>query len=435
MLSVRLRDHSEKKAKHAPHAPSRVRVSIGCSAADDAAEAARDAWWQVCQGLGGAAPELALLFCASDIDRGAVAVALQQASEAKGGNTTLVGQTSQGGVLSKRGGRLGLVGLQHAAWLITASEYPILDASQAEAAGKAAATALLADAARQSAGRVTSPPDLLLLMSAPVGEEHMLRGVQKILGDVTVFGGSSADESVLNGTEPGGWWQLCGTASTEAWRVSKDSVVMVGLYLRHPDACQCSIGSVYVPTKHMGYATEASGRVIRTIGGKPALQVLDGWCGGALKRQQSTGGGVANAAALFPLDVRASKKQTKPRLVHMKQVLPDGAVVCFGPVGQGAQLRLNSHKPSDIPASVRELVVNAAKAATSPVKLALVDVCAGSASTLPDLAVLTKEVESGLAVALADPPQFLCFFTFGEQGMVDGKPQHCNLMVNVALVG
>ena len=23
----------------------------------------------------------------------------------------------------------------------------------------------------------------------------------------------------------------------------------------------------------------------------------------------------------------------------------------------------------------------------------------------------------------------------GEQGMVDGKPQHCNLMVNVALVG
>ena len=165
------------------------------------------------------------------------------------------------------------------------------------------------------------------------------------------------------------------------------------------------------------------------------MQVLDGWCAGALKRQQSTGGGVASAAALFPLDVRASKKQTKPRLVHMKQVLPDGAVVCFGPVGQGAQLRLNSHKPSDIPASVRELVVNAAKAATSPVKLALVDVCAGSASTLPDLAVLTKEVESGLAAAPADPPQFLCFFTFGEQGMVDGKPQHCNLMVNVALVG
>ena len=438
MLSVRLRDHSEKKAKHAPPALniSRTRVAVGCSAADDAAEAARDAWWQVCQGLGGAAPELALLFCSSDIDGKAVAAALQQASEEKGGCTTLVGQTSQGGVLSKRGGaRLGLIGLQHAAWLVTAAEYPIIDASQAEAAGEAAAKALLADAARQSAGRVTSPPDLLLLMSAPVGEEFVLRGVQSILGDVTVFGGSSADESVLNGTEPGGWWQLCGTALTEAWRVRKDSVVMVGLYLRHPDACQCSIGSVYVPTKHKGVATEASGRVIRTIGGKPALQVLDGWCGGALKRQQSTGGGVANAAALFPLDVRASKKQTKPRLVHMKQVLPDGAVVCFGPVGQGAQLRLNSHKPSDIPASVRELVVNAAKAATSPVKLALVDVCAGSASTLPDLAVLTKEVEAGLAAALASPPQFLCFFTFGEQGMVDGKPQHCNLMVNVALVG
>jgi len=233
MLSVRLRDHT-KTAKHAPPEPhaSRTRVAVGCSAASDAAAAAEDAWWQVCQGLGGAAPELALLFCSSNIDGKTVAAALQRASEAKGGLTTLVGQTSQGGVLSKRGGaRLGLVGLQHAAWMITAAEYPIIDASQAEAAGEAGAKALLADAKRQSAGRVTSPPDLLLLMSAPVGEEAVLRGVQKVLGDVTVFGGSSADESVLNGTEPGGWWQLCGTASAEAWRVSKNSVVMAGLYL------------------------------------------------------------------------------------------------------------------------------------------------------------------------------------------------------------
>ncbi|CAH0378675.1 unnamed protein product [Pelagomonas calceolata] len=437
MMSVRLRDRT-KSAKHAPapHA-SLTRVAVGCSAAPDAAAAAEDAWWQVCQGLGGAAPELALLFCSSDIDGKAVAAALQRASEAKGGMTTLVGQTSQGGVLSKRGGaRLGLVGLQHAAWLITAAEYPIIGAEHAEAAGKAAATALLADAARQSAGRVTSPPDLLLLMSAPVGEEFVLRGVQKVLGNgVTVFGGSSADESVLNHTEPGGWWQLCGKADGEAWRVSKNSVVMVGLYLRHPDACQCSIGSVYIPTKHKGVATVASGRVVSTIGGKPAVQVLDGWCKGELKRQQSAGGTVVRAAALFPLDVRASKKQTRPRLVHMKRVLPDGAIECFGPIGKGHELRLNSRKVADIPASVRELVVNAAKAATSPVKLALVDVCAGSASTLPDLNVLTKEVEAGLAAALASPPQFLCFFTFGEQGMVDGKPQHCNLMVNVALVG
>merc|ERR550514_1666436 len=140
MLSVRLRDHT-KTAKHAPPAPhaSRTRVAVGCSAAPDAVVAAEEAWWQVCQGLGGAAPELALLFCSSDIDGKAVAAALQQASAAKGGMTTLVGQTSQGGVLSKRGGaRLGLVGLQHAAWLITASEYPIIDASQAEAAGEAA---------------------------------------------------------------------------------------------------------------------------------------------------------------------------------------------------------------------------------------------------------------------------------------------------------
>ena len=64
------------------------------------------------------------------------------------------------------------------------------------AAGEAAAKTLLADAERQSAGRVTSPPDLLLLMSAPVGEEFVLGGVQKILGDVTVFGGSQCTNQI-----------------------------------------------------------------------------------------------------------------------------------------------------------------------------------------------------------------------------------------------
>ena len=47
-----------------------------------------------------------------------------------------------------------------------------------------------------------------------------------------------------------------------------------------------------------------------------------------------------------------------------------------------------------------------------------------------------EQIKDGFAAAVGDsPPSFLCFFTFGEQGMVDGKPAHCNLMVNVALFG
>ena len=135
-------------------------------------------------------------------------------------------------MLSKQGGaRLGLVGLQHAAWMITAAEYPIIDASQAEAAGAAAATALLADAKRQSAGRVTSPPDLLLLMSAPVGEEAVLRGVQ-----------ATRRRDRLR------WFDADRRARNRAGRLvaalrhrigqgvarQQDSVVMVGLYLATP---------------------------------------------------------------------------------------------------------------------------------------------------------------------------------------------------------
>ena len=250
---------------------------------------------------------------------------------------------------------------------------------------------------------------------------------------MTIFGGSSADESVVNGGEPGGWWQLCGTAGG-AWRVTTNSVVMAGLYLRAPDACQCSVGSCYVPTLHRGLATRTAGRVVHTIGGEPAAKVLDAWCGGALQAKLH-GGLVVRETALFPLDVRA-KAQMRPRLVHMKRVLPGGAVECFGPVEQGQELRLNSRKLSDFPAAVRELVANALRAAAFAVQLALVEICAGSASAIPDLELLVEQIKDGFAAAVGDsPPRFLCFFTFGEQGMVDGKPAHCNLMVNVALFG
>ena len=146
----------------------------------------------MCKGLGDSPPELALLFCSSDVDGAAVAATLRQASEAKGGVTTLVGHTSQSGVLSSRGvgpwgqglARLGLVGMQHAAWLVAVAEEPIEDEGHAEAAGASAARAMLAHAAHQTAGRVTSPPDLLLLLCAPVGEEALLRGIQHVCGYV-----------------------------------------------------------------------------------------------------------------------------------------------------------------------------------------------------------------------------------------------------------
>lgn len=160
--------------------------------------------------------------------------------------------------------------------------------------------------------------------------------------------------------------------------------------------------------------------------------------GNFLKAKLKSGGLVVRETALFPLDVRA-KEQTRPRLVHMKRVLPiTGAVECFGPIDQGQELRLNSRKLSDFPAAVRELVANAARAAAFAAP-------AGARRDLRRLGLRDlrprprgdpRQVKEGLAAALGgEPPQFLCFFTFGEQGMVDGKPAHCNLMVNLALFG
>ncbi len=118
------------------------------------------------------------------------------------------------------------------------------------------------------------------------------------------------------------------------------------------------------------------------------------------------------------------------RLLHAKQVLPNGEVEFFAEVSPG-QVQLMCCKPSDLPGAAAAVAAEAVRHAEEEfeVKGAMMNFCAGTASNLQDF--------EGLRKALAEelPCGFLCFFSYGEIGMVRGRSHFGNLMVNLWLFG
>ena len=96
------------------------------------------------------------------------------------------------------------------------------------------------------------------------------------------------------------------------------------------------------------------------------------------------------------------------------------------------------------------LIVLSLALSRSQKKRVLFPACATAA--LPDVRVLAEALRHALNAACcrqrrvvreaeahegedAHHIDFFCAFAFGEQGMMDDKPTHCNLAVNLALFG
>ena len=120
--------------------------------------------------------------------------------------------------------------------------------------------------------------------------------------------------------------------------------------------------------------TEAVGRAIRSIDGRPAAEVLNEWSGGALDSKllptmhSSRGGGggggggrgggdapstprassIVRETALLPLAVTREGEE-RTRLVHPRSIDADGrAVQLFAAVPEGATVHALSMRPSDL---------------------------------------------------------------------------------------
>lgn len=399
-----------------------LHLTVSCSTQEDSAVAARQAWMDMRERLG-REPTFAFIFCHSSVDSSEVVNVLKPLA----GSAVVIGGSSAHGVLAGtchglgRVGIMGLCGLAHRCGVGFAKGASGL---RAKAAATAAASKAAASAARQAVhGTRKGPPDLVFIMTAPGNEEAILEGIQDLWGHVPVLGGSASDESVITSFgQRESWWQLYGSA--EGWGSHTDGIVVAAFWLHSDAHVKLNLLNCYAPTGRRGNITRAGGRVLAEIDHRPAAEVLHEWSDEALSKEE---GFIALDAALFPMAL--SRRGSELRLVQAKAVLACGHVECFAHVTPG-EVQLLRSKASDLPGALAAVARAAVERAQMEfaVKGGIINFCAGTPTPIEDRKILQDALSKEL-------PTFLCFFSFGEMGMVGGTAQFGNLMVSMALFG
>ena len=269
------------------------------------------------------------------------------------------------------------------------------------------------------AGRPGESPDLVWISSSPGSEEQILRGVQHVLGaTVRVLGGSAADNDGL------GRWSLFTRDETLS-----PGVVITVIYTDF--GTTSSFQSGYSPTGMHGRVTEAEGRRLVSIDGRPAAQVYNEWTDGLITGALN-GGLILPMTSLSPLGRVAGKvgRMTCYKLSHPHEVHPGGAMSLFTEVEVGEQLVLMSGSPRTLltrAARVTEAALEFERVQRDDVLGGLLVYCAGCMLTVQPQ--MPKVVED-LKKSFGGKP-FLGAFTYGEQGCVVGRESvHGNLMIS-----
>jgi hypothetical protein len=330
------------------------------------------------------------------------------------------GSSSCLGIMTEAGvdvdGGLGLFGLRDAD-----GDFGVGFAPLGDDASAAAAAAL--QRAIAAAGREGELPALIWVSASPGCEEACIAGIEaEVGGGVPIVGGSAADDAVA-----GGWYVFSRDAD------DSDGIVVTALY---PSTAVHSVfHSGYAPTETVGRVTQAEGRTIQTIDGKPAAKVYDEWTGGTITDALTEGGSVLASTTLHPIGRRVGQAGgvSYYRLAHPESVTPEGSLRLFADFDEGEELVLMEGSTEALRSRAGRVAADALARARFPaegIAGALVIFCAGCMLTVrEDLA----DVVASLREVLGDAP-FLGGFTFGEQGcFVGGENCHGNLMISVTL--
>jgi hypothetical protein len=405
-------------ARNAGSLGALVKIGTAHSTAGDAAEAARDAYVALIEGLG-ASPDFLVACTTVEHDCAELAQALSQvaADTPLHGSTSCLQVMTSEGTHSEDGRALALFGIVDPGGAYGVGLAPIGNDPRAAARGAA-------EAALDRAERWGEVPALVWLSAAPGSEEALLAGLEDVFGpNVPVFGGSAADNAVA-----GDWCVFAQEASIG------DGVVVSVLFPTTRIAYAFHSG--YEPTDSIGRVTAASGRVVREIDGRPAAAVYDDWCEGLIAEVRAAGGGsVLERTTLSPLGRVVGEAAGLPyyQLSHLSDVLADDSIGLFTEVQEGDELTLMRGSKESLVARAGRVAASAAQTQFSSLEEiagALVVFCAGCMLTVQDQ---MDQVAAGLREALGGAP-LLGAFTFGEQGcFVGGENRHGNLMISTIL--
>ncbi|ODT88731.1 FIST N-terminal domain-containing protein [Phenylobacterium sp. SCN 70-31] len=363
-------------------------------------------------------PALVLVYATEEL----AVPALVEALTAVFPGAPLAGGTSCGGVMTEAGfhagpgGAVGLLGV-----IDPEGDYGVGSASIGDDPLAAGAAAM--ERALCAAGRDFETPLLVWCCQPPGDEEAVIAGIESVVGrGCPIIGGSAADHEIA-----GRWREFAGA------EVLEDHVVVAALFpsARHGVAFQ----SGYAPTGDAGVVTQASGRQILEIDGRPAAAVYSEWTGGAVG---STDHGMILAKSTpTPLGRVAGDSNGVPLYVlsHPAMLGLSGDLSLFTGIEGGDRVHLMRGSPESL-VKRAGLVVNDACAMGGWAGAAslggLVIYCGGCMLHVRDA---MDQVVDEVRRAMPGAP-FLGAFTFGEQGaIVDHCNRHGNLMVSALAFG
>lgn len=197
----------------------------------------------------------------------------------------------------------------------------------------------------------------------------------------------------------------------------------------------CAFESGYAPTRLQGVVTDAEGRRLLEIDGRPAAEVYAEWTDGRIEVPRAGSRSILSEATLRPLGRAYTDIAGIPihLLAHPAIVHADGSLDLFADVGRGEEICLMT-------GSEESLVQRAGRIARSSREQlgsvqpagALMVYCGGCMLAVQDR---MDEVAAGVADSLGGVP-ILGVFSFGEQGeLLDGDSAHGNLMISCTTFG
>ncbi len=133
-------------------------------------------------------------------------------------------------------------------------------------------------------------PDYFFMTANPGEEEEYLKGIQDVLGDIPVFGGSAADNTV-----EGKWSVICND------KVFTNGCAIAVFYTE--TKMKNIYAGAYTETEHVGIITKLEGkRTLVEINGEPAVKKYAEWTGKDLDKLKE--GGILVETICEPLGVK-----------------------------------------------------------------------------------------------------------------------------------
>lgn len=268
------------------------------------------------------------------------------------------------------------------------------------------------------------------LMGVPGGEEDVLRGVQSVVGEVPVFGGSAADEDLS------GSWRVFGGGMGS----SAEGVVLVGIKAGGVKA-GAALVSPYLETERDVEVTDCEERTIVSLGGRPAADVLYEMVGDAVGEEYRNGGLTLGPMSTRPYALRRGGDLIAVHVAAINQ--PAGSVDLFAEVETGDRFVAMENSGGGDSASaagiaIRDAYEGAKRAAgmQGDPGVAMMVYCGGLGMAVGDK--LERNLKDDFAELQGLPAGAVGFTAFGEQGpceCAEGvKNMHRNLSVGMMVM-